>query len=429
MTPKTEEFKAAMSIVRERIAAAKRRGTHSGFIDYSGCISVTNEYISILEGAGKSAERGEFTFAYSVAALILVNLAKLAGSADDSAGGITDARNYVDDVLEKVCSGVSCSSTDAEFIFLQSIKDSQNKAFDGWDEFAYDLLLPTARLATEKNVDKLYTALNELSVKLSKKSYSSWYLECDCLVRLAAITVVDGDTAAERFIIGNLKYDGVRRIAIQRAVGKADYASSETLCLDKINAADRDYHWVQEWYDRLFDIYLKMGDKGKQSDLAMELLFNKRDTKYYDILKQLLIENGKWEAEYPYLLERLSQSLMYYELLSILSKENETRRMLAVLQSYPCSVFNYGKQMSAAFPQETYALCLDEIRRQAAEVHNRIEYKQVCAFVKKLYEFGGVAETQRIISEMISKYPHRPAMLEELNGLAVKMQNARTKRK
>lgn len=169
MTPKTEEFKAAMSIVRERIAAAKRRETHRGFIDNRGCISVTNEFISILGGAGKSAERGEFTYAYSVAALVLVNLAKLAGSADDSAGGITDARGYVDDVLEKVCSGVSYSSTDAEFIFLQSIKDSQNKAFDGWDEFAYDLLRPTARLATPKNVGKLYAALDEFSAKLSKR--------------------------------------------------------------------------------------------------------------------------------------------------------------------------------------------------------------------------------------------------------------------
>lgn len=422
MTPKTEEFKAAMSIVREQIAAAKRRGTHRGFIDYHGCISVTKEFISILEGAGKSAERGEFTYAYSVSALVLVNLAKLAGSADDSAGGITDARGYVDDVLEKVCSGVSYSSTDAEFIFLQSIKDSQNKAFDGWDEFAYDLLRPTARLATPKNVGKLYAALDEFSAKLSKKAYSSWYLECDSLVRLQAVTAVDGDAAAERFIVGNLKYDGVRRVAIQRAVGKGDYAAAEMLCIDKINSTDLDYHWTREWYDRLFDIYRKKGDKNKQSDLAEDLLLNKRDTKYYNILKQLLIEQGEWGARYPYLLERLGQSMMYHAYLGILSKENETRRMLAVFQSYPSCVFDYGKQMSAAFPQETFALCLDEIRKQAAEADNRIKYKKVCNLVKKLYEFGGISEAQNIISEMISKYPRRPAMLEELNGLSLKMQ-------
>ena len=38
MTPKSEEFKAGMSIVRKRIAAIKQHGTHKGFIDYHGCI-------------------------------------------------------------------------------------------------------------------------------------------------------------------------------------------------------------------------------------------------------------------------------------------------------------------------------------------------------------------------------------------------------
>ena len=105
MTIKSEEFKTAMSAVRERVAVAKRRGTRSGFIDYHGCISVCNELIAILEDSRKASERGNCEYAYSVAALILVNCAKLASSADDSAGGITDTRGYVEDVLKKACSG------------------------------------------------------------------------------------------------------------------------------------------------------------------------------------------------------------------------------------------------------------------------------------------------------------------------------------
>jgi len=159
MTPITVEFKAAMSAVREQIAAAKRRGSRNGLIDYHGCISVTRDFIEILVDARKAAERGEYAFAYSVAALILINLAKLASTADDSAGGITDTRGYVEDVLEKACVGVEYGSKEAEYIYLQSIKDSQNKAFDGWEEFAYDILLKTAML----------DELNALSGRLAKK--------------------------------------------------------------------------------------------------------------------------------------------------------------------------------------------------------------------------------------------------------------------
>lgn len=89
MIIKSEEIKIAMFAIRDRIAEAKRRGTHRGFIDYEGCLTVCHELIDILEDAEKAAERGECAYAYSVAALILVNCAKLASYADDSAGGIT----------------------------------------------------------------------------------------------------------------------------------------------------------------------------------------------------------------------------------------------------------------------------------------------------------------------------------------------------
>ncbi|BBB93377.1 MAG TPA: hypothetical protein PKA28_17945 [Methylomusa anaerophila] len=425
MTIKSEEFKTAMSAVRERIAAAKRRGTHSGFIDYHGCTSVCNELIAILEDAGKAAERGDCAYAYSVAALVLVNCAKLAGSADDSAGGITDTRSYVEGVLKKACSGVERGSAEAEFIFLQSLKDSRNKAFDGWDEFAYDLLLPTAELATAKNVNKLYAVLDEFDAKLSQKEYSSWHQESDCLVRLTAITAIDGEQAAEKFVSDNIQYDGIRRIAICNALDKSDFHRAERLCRDKINSTDRAYHWTREWYDILFEVYSKSGDKERRAELAEDLLLGKHDTKYYTILKQLLSEKGVWTTEYPSILAKLAQNLPYNMYMGILSKEGETRRLLEQLIIHPSEIFTYGKQLSTDFPAETYDLCLNEIRKQAAEADNRIKYKQVCGNIKKLFDYGGNNEVSRIIEELKAKYPRRPAMIEELDGSAVRLAKKR----
>jgi hypothetical protein len=425
MTSKSEEFKTAMSAVRERIATAKRRGTHSGFVDYHGCISVCNELIAVLEDAGKAAERGDCEYAYSVAALVLVNCAKLAGSADDSAGGITDTRGYVEDVLKKACSGMERGSAEAEFIFLQSLKDSWNKAFDGWDEFAYDLLLSTAGLATAKNVNKLYAVLDEFDAKLSRKEYSSWHLESDRLVRLAAITAIDGEQSAEKFVSDNIQYNGIRRIAIRNSLDKSDFHCAERLCRDKISSTDRGYHWTREWYDILFEVYSKSGDKERQAELAEDLLIGKHDTKYYTILKQLLSEKNVWKTEYPSLLAKLAQNLPYNTYMGILSKEGETRRLLEQLITHPSEVFTYGKQLSTDFPPETYALCLDEIRKQASEADNRIKYKQVCGNIKKLFDYGGNNEVGRIIEELKAKYPRRPAMIEELEGLASRLAKKR----
>ena len=218
MTPKSPEFKAALSAVRKDIATAKRRGTRSGFIDYSGCISVTNDFMDIIVDAKKATSRREYAFAYSVAGLVQINLAKLASSADDSSGCITDTRFYVKELLEIVCSGVERGSDEAEYILLQSIKDSQNEAFNGWIEFAYDILLKTARLAVEENENQMLTALDELYGKAKQDVWSNWVDEFDALGRLEIIKATGSEVDAIDYVNENLKYDKIRRVAVEMAL-------------------------------------------------------------------------------------------------------------------------------------------------------------------------------------------------------------------
>ena len=378
MAPKPQEFKTAMSAVREKIATAKRRGSSGGFADYQGCRFICHNFIDILEDAGKAAERGEYAFAYSVAALILINLAKLANTADDSAGGITDARGYVVDVLEKACAGVEYGSEEAEYIFLQSIKDSQNKAFDGWDEFAYDILLKTARLSTEDNENKMYAAADDLYGRCTTDSYSSWAKEYDALVRLEIKKATDSEIDVADYIKANLEYDAIRRIAVNNAIAAGNYTYAEALCLEKlqINSDEprHEYSKPSEWRYLLFEIYDKSGDTEKKIKTAEDLLF-RFDIKYYVVLKRLLTETGKWDTERQPLLTALANSLPYHLFMKILSDEGEILWLLEEVRKHPSSVFDYGKQLAERFEVQTYALCLDVIRQQSNEADNRIKYK------------------------------------------------------
>ena len=419
-TPAT--LKTELSAVRERIAAAKQRGRRDGFIGYYGCIHVTREFLEILDDAGKATERGEYTLAYSVAALILVNLAKLASSADDSAGGITDARYYVRDVLEKVCSGVEYGSKEAEYIFTQSIKDSRNKAFDGWREFPYDILLKTARLATKDNKNKMYEAVKDLHTEIRKESYSSWADEYDALAKLEIIKATGSSADTADFINANLKYNAVRRVAVNNAIASAHYDLAEKLCRDKLDAKENLYEHSRpsEWRYLLFEIYDKSGNTEKKIQMAEDLLF-RVDMRYYGILKQLLIEKGVWSSSYPALLERLGKRLPYHIFMKLLSDEGETQRLLEKVREYPSEVFEYGKQLAGEWPAEIYEICLGEIRRQGEEANNLIKYKKVCGAIKKLSGFGGVSEAESIIAELKSKYQRRPTMQKELDALSAKL--------
>jgi hypothetical protein len=440
MMPKSEEFKAVITAIRERIAMAKRRGTHYGMIDYRGCIDVTNELIQILEETETEVERGEYVLGYSIAALIQINLAKLAGNADDSAGGVNEAQGYVHALLEKICAKVEYGSSDAEYILLHAIKDAGSKSFNGWDEFAYTLLEPTAQLATVKTVGKLYAFLDIKSTKWdaeNDKSYAqlqnnqhlSWHMGFDRLIRFSAIRAVEGETAAEQFIAENLQYDSIRRIAVRLAIDSGDFARAERLCLEKTESSHSDYHWAKEWYTLLFESYEKAGDRAKQANLAEDLLVGKFDTHYYAILKALLIKNGTWEAKYPPLLIALENNLPYHLLMEILAKEKETHRLLNMVQQHPDSVWRYGKLLAADFPQETYAVCIAAIRKQALEATVRSKYKWVCDNIKRLHSYGGEKEAFGLIDELKANYPRRPAMLDELILLGYRLTNSKAKKK
>jgi len=360
--------------------------------------------------------------------LVQINLAKLASSADDSAGAITDTRGYVDEVLEKVCYGAAYGSNEARRIFLQSVKDAVNKAFDGWDEFACDILVKTARLAEEDTAPKMYAVIDALYAKASEKAYSKWYNEFDALIRLEMIKATKSAAEADAFIDVNLDINNIRRVAIQNAVNRNDYSVAETLCLEKLldDAARNSYSRPLEWRYLLFDVYDKSGDTQKKIDTAMDLLF-RFDAKYYPVMKELLTERGVWEQEYSGLLAELGNSLPYHMYMDILSIEGESAKLLEAVRRHRESVFTYGKQLAEKFQDDVCAICRDDIFRQAGEAENRPKYKKVCANIKRLFDYGGASEADSLIAELIEKYPRRPAFLEELDAMADKLVKKRSK--
>lgn len=427
MDAKSPEFKVAMSEIRSRIAEVKRRETRSGYIDYYSCRHICEEFQKILEETHKAVVRGHYVYAYSVVALVQMNLAKLADKADDSAGGITDTRSYVDELLEKVCAGVEYKSPDARYIFLQSAKDSSNKAFDGWKEFAYEILVKTARLAEDDTKQKMYNTLDELGNK-SADSYSHWYLERDALVRLEIIKATHDEIDVEDFIKSNINYSGIRKIAIQNALAKGDFRLAEKLCLGKVSPNESRHEWSRpcEWRYLLFEIYDIEGNTEKKIETAKDLLFG-FDFKYYEVLKELLTKQGTWRREYNQLLAKIANTLPYYMYMDILAKEKENTKLFEEVYKHPESVFTYGKQLIGEFSQEIYAICTTEIYRQANEAKDRKKYKKVCTNIRSLFDYGGIDEAEGIITDLTAKFPRRVAFVDELKALSQKISKAKTK--
>ncbi len=412
------DFDTEMAGIKTHLADVIRHGTRRGFIDYRGCDYICGEMDDILEQAQKRLEQGYPVIAFGIAMQICLKGYWLASRADSSSGSLTMTINSSLELIDRACLSV-VTEPERKFIYEKCCKEAKNKVFDGWNEGNYTFLRSCARFVTSQNSKKIFDTLDYLLGKSELKSYS--YTADDTLTRLEICRHLNGDDEYERQLKENLDVKEVRRIAVNRALVKHDYAYAEMLCREYIDTATNGYHWTKEWFDTLFDIYVNTDNKAHQEELVAHLLFTHHDGRYYDILKSLLIERGVWEKEYSDILGQCAEKLASFEYMNILRKEGEELLLLEQVSLTPTSILEYGDYLSDNYPSEVYTLFRTVITAQAAEATDRNKYGRVCANLKKFYEAGGTAEVINLIEDLRSQYKRRPAMIDELDKLEKKL--------
>lgn len=134
-------------------------------------------------------------------------------------------------------------------------------------------------------------------------------------------------------------------------------------------------------------------------------------------VKDLLAAGGKWEAERRPLLAQLKASRPYHECMGILSHEKELTLLMAEVRAHPDTVFRYGSQLCGLYREEVCTLCKDVILKEAKIAFDRGMYRKGCGLLEALAGLGGMEEAAALMQTLRTAYPHRPAMLDELDKL------------
>jgi len=409
-----------MRKIKSQISIATREGTRSGFIDYGGCIHVCRKFDEIIEEGERRFEQGHLILAFSIALSVLLKTVWLISNADDSSGCASSVFDGCLRLIDKVCISVK-SENDQKFVYEKCLKEAKNKVFDGWDQWNYSILRRCAKLVTKKNKNKIFETLEYLETKGRKSDYYSE--KDDRLTRLEICKHLEGETEYEKQIDANLDLDEVRKIAINRANEKGDFMRSERLCLEKLKNDEKIYyHWWNQWYEILFDIYVRSENKEKQIELAKKLLFDRQDIRYFETLKNLLIQNGTWNSEYEAILNKCAKVLPSISYMHLLDKENENELLFEEVKKYPETILKYGKMLSLYYPNEIIDIFVNVIKKQALEVKDRKGYKKLCANIKLLFESGGHHEAYVLIKNLLDSNKRRPAMMDELQKLQKRLE-------
>ena len=410
-----QELNTAKELIRNSI----RRNTYRGDINTRGCDAICSDMDEVLEMAGRRMERGQYSAAIALAQAVLIAGVKLASKADSSSGSLIDTMDSGLALLAEATEELQAGTTKEKRAAADGLlKGAKNKAFDGWDDWRYQLLNFAAQLADQKSAPRLSALLDQLLADADQAEYGKEYLvEANMEARVHLIKTMDGAKAARDFLSQHLDHDRLRELAVSMELDAGNYERAETLCLEKAESTPPNrYARPSRWHELLCKIYRTSGQEKKlTAQLRAMLLLGKLEC--YDELKKRLQADGCWEQEYKPLLQSISASRPRYEYMRVLAKESELALLMPQIEQEPDEVFIYGKQLARRYPQRVYALCATQIRLAGEHARNRRDYQKLCALLKKLVSFGGTAEAQRLIMELREVYPRRTALQDELTNL------------
>lgn len=412
-----EEITTAKALIRDYIKGAKS----SGFIHWRRMDEAMQGAYMVLDNAEKKNDRGSYVQAVKLALEIMPPVVSMIQYADDSGGEITIvARRTMKVIKNTVARGLDELSTDEQKeIFKAVLKEAKNKRYNDWDEWRFDLLEaiipfgkdPKLRSALEKELDKLLnnTPQNEWSWRHTEQSIKQLQLS---LLEISGA----GDSTIDAFIEENLRHDKFREKAIERAMNRNDFEKAEQFSLDGEKQDTSYAGLVYKWKDYRYQIYEQKGDLERQQSMAYELVTSYYEYKDYERLKKLYSEE-QWQAVFKQLLSELEKGHSRGLYLTVITEEKLEDRILEYATANPSSIVELYPYLINNHLSEVNTLFVDMILYDAENASERRLYKQVCKDIKKYKKACGETNSRKLIEELMSKYPRRPAFLDELQKI------------
>lgn len=411
-----QELVAVKALVKTSI----RSNTYRGYIDMRGCDNICADLDDAPDQARRHIKGVQYDRALDITLFILLTAIKLAGEVESSSGSLSYTVDAALETVKLITDELATSGRKRERAVKEILKAAEDSVFDGWDFWRFDLLQRAAVLADLKNERQFYDLLDRLIDRLWENFQDTprnGYEKEDTITRYYILRAAHGAEVSRNFLEQNMDVDELHLILVREDMAKGDYACAECLCRERLEREQTEqWYRPSQWQYLLYEIYRDWGQREEQINQTRKLaLLGDRD--FYQTVKELLTEDGRWQEMYPGFLAELKAARPAYEYMEILKLEGEVPLLMEQVRLDPKSVFRYGDVLAVRYREEVYSLCMAVIRKDSERAGNRREYRALCGLIKSLAGFGGQAEAKAMITELRQKYPRRPALLDELRRI------------
>jgi len=410
---KEQEIKQVAKLIRRIVNKYAGRG---GFIAYGEISDYVEEMVGILEKARHTADR---LLALEIIILVLHEAMEAFQYADDSDGEIGGLASDCIEVMENLVLAEKKSDSSITLkLFNRLLEDSNDHAYEGWEEFTIDILRLCAEIAdTEASQVLLRARVMAYLDKSDTDGFSTYYAAPLLQILHRLIVVYGTDAEALQFEEENSTHASFREMLIERAKKENNFEKVIALAIDGEKQDDYYSGRKPKWKEIRYEAYKKLSLKAEQARLAKELLFdgqfeyyqelkdlnNGDEKEFYDELKSKLKEDTRWQAKNIYI--------------NLIEQEDDTDEIMAYVRENPHYIVRYAELLKDNYADEVDELYSNHIRSAAHSSSKRSAYQDVCGLIRRYKNIVGKDNTAELVNELLVLYKKKRAFVYELSKL------------
>ena len=332
---------------------------------------------------------------------------------DDSNGNIQNCVSSVQFRIEQVFN--EYINTECRLKAVKMIcKEATLKAYDEWDDDAYMLM---DLLAENVGDEKERVLIEEGLATLAEKEhiYKTFRDNRQKLIRSKMIEKIDGPQAYERYLLdhqNNVELEE-RLVSFYMKQGLYDIAEKK---VNGLISKYKDHHiYKKKFMIMLHEIYVETNQLELRRNLDM-MLWNLAGFSYYEDYK-LTYKDSEWKEHYQEVLRpkfQMKIEAFSSVLPSIFIVENDSELLLIYCQFHPDMMPHYSSKLIEDYKEQVNECLLKLYTHEMDYANNRREYRKIAKGIQEWIGIAGSEAGNACIDSMLSKYPRRPSMIEEL---------------
>jgi len=416
-----------------------RKHSDNGFVGYRDSLELVKDIDNFLVNVHEMIHKMHFRDAFAISIAILNEMRYVLTYCDDSAGNIGDTISETVSIIKRIATDAPITLREEVFNYL--LKELDDKSYYEYGDFGDELYDIFENLAIElRRLNDFLCYIDKQVSNLTGK-YDEYRKEFFISRKIEFLKLFGNNADVEDLVQQNLEIVEVRQGEINKYIQQKNYAKAKSLINDGIVIAEKSEHpgTVSQWEKQLLRIAFLENDikiiRYYTKYFAFDRWFNKE---YYDQWKATFSQEDWIVTIEAYIEETLKKILDDNEksrgkfwftakppVLSVIApvyiEEGYWDRLLDVVkkESNLDVVLQYHSHLLKRYPDELLAIYLPAFEMAGDHANARNQYRDLINKMKRVMKDMPQFKADIIYAaqKLKLKYPHRPAMLDELKAI------------